>query len=105
MKPCKFCGGEGEQSLLVAFCKKCGARTINFTAMGGDYQTEERMAESAWNRGDYEGGRPVIIYELQALRGAMVILSAWQQSGEDAAAMARETIKEVQKTIAGAVYK
>lgn len=105
MKPCKFCGGEGEQNLLVVLCKKCGARTINFTAMGGDYQTEERMAESAWNRGEYEGSRTVIIYELKALRDAMSAISSVQQSGEDAAKIARKTLNEIREAISNAVYK
>jgi hypothetical protein len=53
MDKCRYCGGEASESLLIASCKKCGARTENYTARGGEYQREQKMAENAWNRGFY----------------------------------------------------
>lgn len=104
MKPCKFCGGDGQQDLLVAFCKKCGARTINFTGCGSSYQDEERMAVRMWDIGNYEGGRAILIRELQELRGALGTLSRWSKSGAEAAAMAKSVLDGVEKAKATAMY-
>jgi len=49
LKPCPFCGGEAEESLLVVFCTQCGVRTQNYSSTLGNYQAEQAAVKRFWN--------------------------------------------------------
>lgn len=90
MKECKFCGGTPKLDILTVICQKCGARTENFTGKGGRCQVEEMMAEEAWDRGEYEGPRGVLLHELKVLRGALRCIELNELTIEQAREMATQ---------------